>query len=34
MYEKENQREEVKDDIVKDYDSVVREVAFYLLYLE
>ena len=26
MYEKENQkREEVKNDIVKDYDSVVRE---------
>ena len=25
MDEKENQREEVKDDIVKDYDSVVRE---------
>lgn len=25
MDKKENQREEVKDDIVKDYDSVVRE---------
>ena len=25
MDEKENQREEVKDDIVKDYDSILRE---------
>ena len=25
MDEKENQREEVRDDIVKDFDSVVRE---------
>ena len=29
MNDKENQEKEVKDDIVKDYDSVVREGVLY-----